>query len=66
MKLIIAAKGGSLKKSQGNNNYELPIPGTYIVDKNGIIKGAWVDNDFTNRAEPEEVLDVYKELVSKK
>lgn len=52
--------GIDLRKTQGNENYELPIPATYVVDANGIIILSHVDIDYATRLEPEEVLEVLK------
>lgn len=49
----------SLKRSQGNDFGELPIPATYVVNSDSLITYAWVDVDYTKRAEPAEVLDAY-------
>ena len=48
--------GIDLKKSQGNDRNELPLPGTYVIDKKGKIVYAYVNLDYTKRAEPSEVL----------
>ncbi len=48
--------GIDLEKSHGNNNQELPLPGTYVIDKNGKVIYAFFDVDYTKRAEPKEVL----------
>lgn len=45
-----------LVSSQGNNNGELPMPGTYVVDTNGRIVYSFFDADYTKRADPKEVL----------
>lgn len=50
--------GVDLAWAQGNENYELPVPATYVVDTNGTIILSHVDTDYTNRLEPEEVLEV--------
>lgn len=50
--------GIDLETSQGNENYELPVPATFVVDQNGTILLAHVDVDYTTRMEPEEVLTV--------
>ena len=50
--------GIDLSKTQGNKNYELPVPATYVVDENGTIILSYVNIDYTNRLEPEEVLTV--------
>ncbi len=51
-----------LTMSQGNTDKNLPIPATYVVDENGIILKEWIDLDYTNRAEPEEVMQFIKSL----
>lgn len=50
--------GVDLVATQGNENYELPVPATYVVGTNGTIILSYVDTDYTNRLEPVEVLTV--------
>ncbi len=50
--------------SQGNDKLVLPVPATYIVDAQGVIKQAWIDTDYTVRAEPAEVVEHIKQLGS--
>lgn len=52
--------GINLKESQGNSNNELPMPGTYVINKQGKIVYAFYDADYTKRAEPREVLNALK------
>ncbi len=54
--------GIDLKESQGNESNELPMPGTYIVDREGIIQYAFFDVDYVKRADPQEVLKVLSRL----
>jgi peroxiredoxin len=54
--------GIDLKKSQGNENNELPMPGTFVIDKKGIVRYSYVDPDYTKRADPLDVLKVVKSL----
>ncbi len=54
--------GIDLEKSQGNDKRILPVPVTYILDGAGVIIYAFIDTDYTRRAEPQEVIDKYKEL----
>lgn len=53
----------NLEKSQGKKSRILPIPATYIVDSSGIIVYAYIDADYTKRAEPKDVIDKYLELI---
>ncbi|QZY56189.1 peroxiredoxin-like family protein [Crassaminicella profunda] len=50
--------GVDLVTTQGNENYELPVPATYVVDTNGTIILSYVNTDYTTRLEPKEVLEV--------
>jgi len=50
--------GIDLKGTQGNEDYELPVPATFVVGQDGIISMAHIDVDYTSRMEPEEVLNV--------
>ncbi len=51
-----------LEANQGNSENTLPMPGTYVIDKNGRIVFAFINPDYTLRAEPSEVLKVVKSL----
>lgn len=55
--------GINLEKSQGKKSRILPIPATYIVDSSGVIVYAYIDVDYTKRAEPKDVKDKYLELI---
>ncbi len=54
--------GIDLEASQGNSENTLPMPGTYVVDKSGKIVFAFLNPDYTMRAEPSEVLEIVKGL----
>lgn len=40
----------------GDNNWELPIPATYILDRDGSVLFASANADYTERPEPAEIL----------
>jgi len=46
----------NLPFTNGDESWELPIPATYIIGKDGIITHAWVDPDYTERPEPADIL----------
>lgn len=58
--------GIDLEKFQGNRNRILPIPATYILDSSRTVIYAYIDADYTKRAEPQEVIDKYLELFNGK
>lgn len=51
-----------LPQTQGNTNFELPIPGTFVVDRQGKIVKAFVDPDYTQRLEPAAVVAAVRQL----
>jgi peroxiredoxin len=40
----------------GNDHFELPVPATYIVGKDGIIRFAFINEDYRVRLEPETLI----------
>jgi peroxiredoxin len=56
--------GIDLEESNGEPSWTLPVPGTYVIDKGGIIRYASADADYTRRPEPEETLKALKTLAS--
>lgn len=51
-----------LSKYNGNTSGTLPIPATYIIDQTGTIRYAYINEDYTKRADPNEILDFLKRL----
>ena len=46
----------NLPFSNGDESWELPIPATYIIDRNGSVLFSSVNADYTERPEPAEIL----------
>ena len=46
----------------GDDSWELPLPARYVVDRGGIIRYAATDPDYTIRPEPEDALEVVRNL----
>lgn len=44
----------------GDENWELPIPAAYVVDRDGTVLFASANEDYTERPEPAEVLESLK------
>jgi peroxiredoxin len=40
----------------GDSRWELPIPATFIIDRDGSIRFAFADEDYTSRPEPLDIL----------
>lgn len=54
--------GIDLARSNGDNSWELPIPGTFVIARDGTIRLAYVDVDYTTRLEPSEIVDCLRSL----
>lgn len=44
----------------GDDSYELPLPATYVVDRDGIVRLAYADADYAKRQEPWVVVELLK------
>jgi peroxiredoxin len=42
----------------GEDSWELPIPATYVIDRDRTVLYAWAQEDYTERPEPEDILRV--------
>jgi peroxiredoxin len=59
---IYSRFGHALPEKNGDDGWVLPIPATYVVDRNGIIVLAFVDADYRNRLEPAEIIAALRSL----
>ena len=48
--------GSTLDRFHDESEYRLPMPARYLIDKQGIIRAADVNADYTIRSEPSETL----------
>jgi len=62
MQEIYSNFGIDLPTANGDQSFELPIPATYVVAQNGIIKFAFIDADYTNRLDPETIISELQKL----
>jgi len=53
--------GIDIPEHNGDNSFELPIPATYIVNREGEIIYSYVNPDYTKRAEPSEIVSFLKD-----
>lgn len=54
--------GIDLKKYNGNGKNEIPIPATFVIDKDMTVRYSFGMADYTKRAEPDDIIDVLKKL----
>lgn len=51
-----------LAKYNGNDDNELPLAATYVIDSTGVIRWAFLDADYKKRAEPADLVEAVKAL----
>jgi peroxiredoxin len=56
--------GSTLDRFNDEPQYRLPMPARYIIDKQGIIRAADVNVDYTIRSEPAETLQQLRTLTA--
>ena len=54
--------GFNLPELNGDDSFALPIPATYIIDADGIISKAYINKDYTQRMEPQAILQALQAL----
>ncbi|MBW7882610.1 MAG: AhpC/TSA family protein [Caldilineaceae bacterium] len=57
-----AERSEELRKYYGDESWELPAPGTFVIGQDGIVKLAYVDAVYTRRLEPAAVLEALRQL----
>jgi peroxiredoxin len=56
--------GNEPPKFNGDDSWELPVPGTFVLDRSGVVRLAFVDPDYTKRLEPSAILAALRSLRS--
>lgn len=56
--------GFDLPSHNGDDSYELPMAATYVLDRDGLIRLAFTDTDYTKRLEPAEIIACLHTLAS--
>jgi peroxiredoxin len=64
MRSLYLEWGFDVPEHTGDDSWELPVPATYVIDREGTIRSASVDKDYTRRMEPLAILEAVRELKS--
>ena len=56
--------GSTLDRFHDESEYRLPMPARYVIDKEGIIRAADANADYTIRPEPSETVMVLRALTA--
>jgi peroxiredoxin len=54
--------GWDISPFQGNMNWTLPVPATFVIGRDGLVKARFIDPDYRKRMESSEILDVLRSL----
>ncbi|QLL64153.1 AhpC/TSA family protein (plasmid) [Sinorhizobium mexicanum] len=57
-----AGQGYDFAHRHGSTEWMLPIPATFVIDQDGVVRGAFVEPDFTIRQEPSDILAELRQL----
>jgi peroxiredoxin len=57
---LLASFGRSLPEYHGNNAWTLPIPATFVVGRDGLIRSRFVDPDFRRRMAVDELIAAFE------
>ncbi len=55
--------GIDVPAANGDESYDLPIPATYVIDTSGFISAHFVNKDYTQRMEPEDIMAALQNIV---
>ena len=56
--------GNDVAAFNGMDTTEVPLPATYVIDSAGIVRYAFVDPDYTHRADPDALIGVLRDLAA--
>jgi peroxiredoxin len=56
MERMLAERGRDLPRFQGNDAWMLPIPATFVVGTDGLVKARFVDPDYRKRMDIDDML----------
>ena len=54
---LLRKRGIDLAERSGNPAWLLPVPAAFLVGRDGVVQRSWINIDFTQRAEPTEILE---------
>ena len=54
--------GLNVEDFNGPGRNVLPVPGTFVLDQNGVVRARHADTDYTQRMEPTEIVKILKTL----
>jgi peroxiredoxin len=59
---LLQSQDIDLPKRHGGTGWLLPVPATYVIDRDGVVRHAYVEPDYSRRQSPDAVLKVLREI----
>jgi peroxiredoxin len=57
-----SGQGYDFGQRHGSIEWMLPLPATFVIDQDGVVRGAFIEPDFTIRQEPSDILNKVRQL----
>lgn len=58
--------GVDIAEHNWSKTWQLPHPATYVIDRKGVIRYAFASEDYKQRADPDDVIKVLREIAKEK
>ncbi|MHC4756987.1 MAG: redoxin domain-containing protein [Planctomycetota bacterium] len=65
LKQVYEGFGVKLDKYNGDTSWTLPMPARLIIDRDGIIRYAEINPDYTVRPDPEDTIEALKRIIER-
>ena len=62
LRAALRSNGKALPDINGDTSWELPVPATYVIGRDGVVAHVGIDVDYRNRLEPEALLAALRAL----
>jgi len=62
LRAIYLKLGIDLARGNGDGTWRLPVPARFVIDREGVIRAADADPDYTRRSEPADTVEILKRL----
>jgi peroxiredoxin len=62
LRAVYEGLGLDLPARNGDVSFELPVPATYLIDSEGVVRRAFIEPDWTQRGEPADFVESLKDL----
>jgi peroxiredoxin len=59
---LVESYGTNLAERHGNEAWIIPIPAAFVVDRDAVVRYAFVEPGFVRRAEPRDIIAVLRQL----